>query len=85
MEGVTKQTIVTALQRLLDKGQRTAPIYIDMGDKITMCATFLVRCSEHSQIVDDLKIEKKKRKTVEKTMSVSQLYQNSLEAFFKKR
>ena len=57
---------------MIEKGERSAAICQEMGDKLAECCVFLVRCSQQINISED-------------SESFIQIFGESLTAFFKKR
>lgn len=62
--------MVCSFKVLIKKGERSAPIYQEISDKLAECCTFLVRYMQQA----NLPIE-----------SVVEIYVENLTAFFKKR
>lgn len=45
-DGVDESVLVTMLESLLEKGSKSSLMYQDMGDKISECVVFLIRCCQ---------------------------------------
>ncbi|XP_011495730.1 PREDICTED: DNA polymerase V [Ceratosolen solmsi marchali] len=70
VEDVNEELLTTLLKALIEKGERSASICQEMGDKLAECSIFLVRCSQQTNINND---------------SFIQIFAENLTAFFKKR
>ncbi|XP_015516258.2 myb-binding protein 1A-like protein [Neodiprion lecontei] len=70
IDDVTSDLLADILRALIDKGSRSAPVYHEMGDKLTESCTFLVRCSQQISAKDD---------------QIQNIYTEILRTFFKKR
>lgn len=76
-DAVDDELISMVLKVLMDKGVRTAPVFLDISTHITQCCTFLVKSYVH--ITSGL--PKKKQKT----SKVISILEDSLKDFFTKR
>ncbi|XP_001603225.1 myb-binding protein 1A [Nasonia vitripennis] len=70
VEDVDEELLTTVLKALIEKGERSASICQEMGDKLAECCVFLVRCSQQTNISTDAFV---------------QIFGENLTAFFKKR
>ncbi|KAJ8687432.1 hypothetical protein QAD02_023226 [Eretmocerus hayati] len=70
IEGVDEERLTTVLKALMEKGERSASVCQEMGDKLAECCVFLVRCSQQTSTSPD---------------GISRELGESLTAFFKKR
>ncbi|PSN57118.1 hypothetical protein C0J52_01317 [Blattella germanica] len=74
LDGVTQEILADALKRLLEKGEKTTgPVFLDMGNKIAECCSYLVRCSQRLPASD------------QNVSLIVEIYKNALTNFFRKR
>lgn len=73
---VTEQQVSALLSSLLTKGERTAPIYLDMLEESSLCCVFLVRCSMHLRQAASSSVQPD---------PVQELFQLALHDFMQKR
>ncbi|KAL2737232.1 myb-binding protein 1A-like protein [Vespula maculifrons] len=69
-EGVDNELLTIILKTLIEKGERSASVCQEMGDKLAECCAFLIRCVQYVGLPDDTFVE---------------IYKTNLTAFFKKR
>lgn len=69
-EGVDNELLTVILKVLIEKGERSASVCQEMGDKLTECCTFLIRCQQQAGLPSD---------------DLLSIYREHLTAFFKKR
>lgn len=69
-EGVDNELLTIILKILIEKGERSASVCQEMGDKLAECCAFLIRCVQYVGLVDDTFVD---------------IYKTNLTAFFKKR
>ncbi|XP_026809583.1 rDNA transcriptional regulator pol5-like isoform X2 [Rhopalosiphum maidis] len=74
---VDDELISMVLKVLMDKGVRTAPVFLDISTHITQCCTFLVKSYVH--IISGLPTKK------QKSSKVISILEDSLKDFFTKR
>lgn len=78
-DDVTLELLADYLKSITDRGTRTQFVFQAIGDVITKCSTFIVRCSQKIALNNP----KKKRRSF--SSPISEIYGESLEAFFTKR
>ncbi|XP_043504476.1 myb-binding protein 1A-like protein [Polistes fuscatus] len=69
-EGVDNELLTIILKTLIEKGERSASVCQEMGDKLAECCAFLIRCVQYVGLPDDTFVD---------------IYKTNLTAFFKKR
>ncbi|KAG8225834.1 hypothetical protein J437_LFUL004763 [Ladona fulva] len=85
-EGMEDDILCDLLNAVIKKGSRTAPVFMDMGNEITSCCTFIIRASEYLRKEgegNELVKSKKKKSAV--TAKITDIYKKSLETFFTRR
>ncbi|XP_077295756.1 MYB binding protein 1a [Arctopsyche grandis] len=80
-DDVTMEVLANYLTAITSRGNRTQFVFQALGDVITKCSTFIVRCSQKLNIPETT--SKKKKKT--NISPITEIYKESLEAFFTKR
>lgn len=70
VEDVDAELLTTVLKALIEKGERSAAVCQEMGDKLAQCCVFLVRCSQQIEASTD---------------SFIRIFGENLTAYFKKR
>lgn len=78
-DDVTLELLADYLKSVTDRGTRTQFVFQALGDVITKCSTFIVRCSQK------IAANNPKRKRRAFNSPISEIYGESLEAFFTKR
>ncbi|XP_067015674.2 myb-binding protein 1A [Anabrus simplex] len=71
--GVDQRLLADVLTCLMDKGERPSVVYQEMSVQMSLCCTFLARCSQHLS------------QPKESTTPVEDVYKDALVIFFKKR
>ncbi|XP_015174164.1 PREDICTED: myb-binding protein 1A-like protein [Polistes dominula] len=69
-EGVDNELLTIILKTLIEKGERSASVCQEMGDKLAECCAFLIRCVQYVGLPDNTFVD---------------IYKTNLTAFFKKR
>ncbi|XP_046395581.1 myb-binding protein 1A [Ischnura elegans] len=88
IEGIEDKILCDLLGALLDKGSKTAPIYLEMANEIMHCCTFVVKASEFLRKETEKNVTKKSKKGRKSEVhgsTISDIYKKSLETFFTKR
>lgn len=80
-EGVTTELLAEYLQAITNRGNRTQFVFQALGDVVSKCSTFIVRCSQKIKPTETPSKKKKKYKHC----PVVELYKESLATFFTKR
>lgn len=82
-DDVTEEILATMLNSFLDKGSKSSFVYQDMGDIISECCIFTIRCSQIISPATDAMSPKKKKKA--QSSQIVGIFKSSLETFFNKR
>lgn len=69
-KGVDGELLTTLMKVLIEKGERSASVYQEMGDQLAKCCMFLVRCSQQANLPKE---------------DLALIYKEHLTAFFKQR